>query len=157
MKEYFKKLNSEDARLRFAIRSRMTITVKNNFKGNHDSDLVQYFRQVINMRLISDVGSSDCTGTWKLLFSWCPSQTYMSVMFLCLKYIIYIFTPEKLLLLERNMFTEDYSVTSYLSSFKDHLFSLVSTTLKIVIFCFWNKLFSRYCRCYSRYSRYDFS
>ena len=30
------------------------------------------------------------------------------------------------------MFTEDYSVTSYLSSFKDHLFSLVSTTLKIV-------------------------
>ena len=26
-KEYFKKLNSEDARLRFAIRSRMTITV----------------------------------------------------------------------------------------------------------------------------------
>ena len=43
------------------------------------------------------------------------------------------------------MFTEDYSVTSYLSSFKDHLFSLVSTTLKIVIFCFWNKLFSRYC------------
>ena len=95
------KLNSEDARLRFAIRSRITKTVKNNFKGNHeyrkfdwkcidcdkldtqehilgcpsyehlrkdknlqnDSDLVQYFRQVINMRLISDVGSSDCTGT----------------------------------------------------------------------------------------------
>ena len=43
------------------------------------------------------------------------------------------------------MFTEDHSVTSYLSSLKDHLFSLVSTTLKIVIFCFWNKLFSRYC------------
>ena len=101
MKEYFKKMNSEDARLRFAIRSRMTMTVKNNLKGNHEyrksdwkctdcdridtqepiigcpsykhlrkgknlqnySDLVQYFRQVINMRLLSNVGSSDCTGT----------------------------------------------------------------------------------------------
>ena len=39
------------------------------------------------------------------------------------------------------MFTEDYSVTSYLSSLKDHLFSLVSTTLKIVIFCFGTNFF----------------
>ena len=86
----------------FSLRSRMTETVKANFKGrpeyrktgwkceacnssedtqDHimqcisyenlrkgknltiDSDLVKYFRQVINLRLRNGYGSLDCTGT----------------------------------------------------------------------------------------------
>ena len=102
IKEYIKSMNIGDARMLFSLRSRMTETVKANFKGrpeyrktgwkceacnssedtqDHimqcisyenlrkgknltiDSDLVKYFRQVINLRLRNGYGSLDCTGT----------------------------------------------------------------------------------------------